>query len=281
MEYTNPEIQEGINTTEEHPLKEFLILTFGILGTIIIAVIIISLLAERLAVYVPFSVETEIVPDDLIDVGNDDETRLYLQDLSNQLSRYMDLSNDMNFTLHFSNENTVNAHATLGGHIFIYQGLLDVLPNENVLAMVIAHEMAHVYHRHPIIALGRGVVIGLLLTAISGLSSDYLVGQVVNDAGVITLLTFNRDQERDADQTALAVIEAMYNHVGGSVELFNIFQREGETDFHAPQFLNTHPLSEERIENIQKYATQKGWKKHGEFTTLPEFILQNRSATEN
>ena len=55
MEYSNPEIPENINTTKEHPLKEFFILSGGIIGCIVVAVLVLSLLAETLAARIPFS----------------------------------------------------------------------------------------------------------------------------------------------------------------------------------------------------------------------------------
>ena len=50
----------------------------------------------------------------------------------------MDLPKDMSITVHYSTDKTVNAMATLVGNIIIFQGLIDVLPNENALAMVMA-----------------------------------------------------------------------------------------------------------------------------------------------
>ena len=190
------------------------------------------------------------------------------------LGQYMDLPEDMNFIIHYSKEPVENAFATIGGHIYIYQGLIDLLPNENALAMVIAHEMAHVYHRHPIIAMGRGVIIGLLLSALSGFSGDYFIGKITTDAGVITLLNFNRDQERESDKTALAIVAAHYGHVKHTDELFKALldKAEANTDVKLPQFLSTHPLSETRIKDIQVYAKENNWTARGETTALPDFV---------
>ena len=88
--------------------------------------------------------------------------------------------------------------------------------DENALAMVIAHEMAHIKHRHPVMALGRGVVIGLFLASLSGFNGDRVVGRIVNNTGMLTLLKFNRDQEREADRTALAAVAGNYGHVAGA-----------------------------------------------------------------
>ena len=277
MEYSNPKIPEGINTTAENPLKEFFILSIGVLGLIFIAVIILSLAAEKLAVYVPFKTEQSLIPEmwTNIDPETESETnkqaREDLQSLSDRLAEHMQLPDDMEITEHYMEEDIINAFATIGGHIFIYQGLLDKLDSENALAMVVAHEMAHVYHRHPIIAMGRGVVIGLLLSAISGASSDLFVGQVVSETGMIALLNFNRDQEREADITALNTVNGLYHHVAGTNDLFKaLMQAHGSDSSEPPAFLSTHPLTQDRIDDLKVYAQEKGWDTDTSLTPFPQ-----------
>ena len=183
----------------------------------------------------------------------------------------MQVPEGMEITVHYIEDDTVNALATVGGHIIIHQGLLNELHSENALAMVIAHEMAHVYHRHPIIAMGRGVVIGLLLSAISGANSDLFVGQVINETGMIALLNFNRDQEREADITALNAVNGMYHHVAGTNDLFRALMQAHEPDeLEPPVFLSTHPLTQDRIDDLIEYAQKKGWDTDTELTPIPE-----------
>ncbi len=277
MEYSNPKIPEGINTTDEHPLKEFFILSVGVLGLIFVAVIILSLTAEKLAVYVPFETEQSLIPEIWTQIEPDTEsetgkqTREYMQSLSDRLAVHMQLPEEMEITVHYVEEDTVNAFATIGGHIFIYQGLLNQLHSENALAMVIAHEVAHVYHRHPIIAMGRGVVIGLLLSAISGASSDLFVGQVVNETGLIAMLTFNRDQEREADITALNAVNGLYHHVAGTNDLFTaLMQAHDPDEIEPPVFLSTHPVTQDRIDDLIEYAQAKGWETNSTLTPIPQ-----------
>ena len=276
MEYSNPKIPEGINTTDEHPLKEFIILSVGVLGLIFVAVIILSLTAERLAVYVPFETEQDLIPEMWAQIEPDTEsetgkqTREYMQSLSDRLAVHMKIPEEMEITVHYVEEDIVNAFATIGGHIFIYQGLLNQLHSENALAMVIAHEMAHVHHRHPIIAMGRGVVIGLLLSAISGASSDLFVGQVVSETGLIAMLNFNRDQEREADITALNAVNGLYHHVAGTNDLFTALMQAHPDEIEPPVFLNTHPVTQDRIDDLVEYAQVKGWDTEAELTPIPQ-----------
>ncbi len=277
MEYSNPKIPEGINTSVENPLKEFFILSVGVLGIIFFAVIILSLAAEKLAIYIPFKMEQDLIPEMWAQAEPETEseiskrTREYLQSLSDQLADHMQLPEEMEITVHYIEGDTVNAFATIGGHIFIYQGLLDELESENSLAMVIAHEVAHIFHRHPIIAMGRGVVIGLLLSAISGASGDLFVGQIVSETGMIALLNFTRDQEREADITALTAVNGLYHHVAGTNDLFRVLMAAHDLDsIEPPLFLSTHPLTQDRIDDLTQYAHGQGWTTEATLAPFPQ-----------
>jgi len=277
MEYSNPKIPEGINTTVENPLKEFFILSVGVLGIIFFAVIMLSLAAEKLAIYIPFNIEQDLIPEMWAQAEPETEseiskrTREYLQSLSDQLADHMQLPEEMEITVHYIEGDTVNAFATIGGHIFIYQGLLDELESENALAMVIAHEVAHIFHRHPIIAMGRGVVIGLLLSAISGASGDLFVGQIVSETGMIALLNFTRDQEREADITALTAVNGLYHHVAGTNDLFRVLMAAHDLEsIEPPLFLSTHPLTQDRIDDLTQYAHGQGWTTEATLAPFPQ-----------
>jgi len=283
MEYSNPEIPEGINTSREHPLKEFFILLASIVAIICITVITVSLLAEKLAAYIPFSIEEQLVSDFEPSVNdNKPQFNAYIETLAADLEKIIGLPDDMNIRIYYINNDIENAYATLGGHVYIYCGLVKLLPNENALAMVIAHEIAHIKHRHPVIAMGRGVVIGLLLASITGISGDYFVGKIVNDVGLITLFTFNRDQEQDADITAITAVEKYYGHIAGADELFQtLLQLEDKYPDKPPAFLRTHPLGQKRIDNMHELAKQNYWRMMGQTTPLPENIVQCQVQSDN
>lgn len=275
MDYSNPEIPEGANISKTHPLKEFFLLTGAVISIVFITVFVISLMAEKLAIYIPFSVEQELTGE-FIEEETDREIQNYLQTMADDLGSHMDLPEGMDITLHYVDEDVKNAFATLGGHVYIYRGLLEVIPHENALAMVVAHEIAHIKHRHPIIAMGRGVVIGLLFAALSGLSSDMFVGEVVTSTGMIAMMNFTRDQERQSDDTALYALTQYYGHVSGADDLFRSFlQMENEQLITVPQFLSTHPLSEERIENIRNITIENGWVTEQVITPLPDFLKRD------
>jgi|TARA_B110000902_G_scaffold113491_1_gene133728 Zn-dependent protease with chaperone function len=102
---------------------------------------------EKLVSKVNFSLLTE--PDGELSKGNK-QRLVYIPGLTDKLAKAQDLDKDITITVHWMDDDMVNVFATLGGHIFITKGLWDAMPNENALAMVIGHEIAHANHRDPL-----------------------------------------------------------------------------------------------------------------------------------
>ena len=277
MEYHSPEIPEGINTSKEHPLKEFFILVTGVIGLLAVILFSLSLAAEHLAQYVPFSAEQRIaalyentLPAKKIVDPDEEKIQRYLQQLADQLAAAEELEPGMTIKMHYVNDDTVNAFATLGGHVVMFRGLLEKIPDENTLAMVMAHEIAHIKHRHPIKALGRAVIVGVAIGLVSTSMGDSMTSRILGDAGLLTTLKFSRDQETQSDNTAMQAMAAHYGHVTGADKLFEILQQEhGEDGLRVPQFLSTHPLSAQRIQNVNNHAVQAGWSLQQKATSLP------------
>jgi len=193
-----------------------------------------------------------------------------LQQLADQLSSVMSLPGGMSVEVHYLDEDRVNAFATLGGHILVYRGLIEATPNENALAMVLAHEIAHVKHRDPIVALGRTAIIGTALSALAGVNGGDLAGRLLGDAGLLTSLHFNRAQESAADEEALAAVERHYGHVAGATAIFEHFLAEEHSgSLRVPEFFSTHPASRRRIDRLHEEALAHHWSEQGAITALP------------
>lgn len=273
MKYSNPLPAEGINTTPTHPLKEFLLLSGGLIGVIAIFIFVVGFFAEKFAHYIPFETEVSISQSVASTMsGQQGEVQVWLQQLADELASAQNLPEDMSITIHYVNSDTVNAMASLGGHVVMFRGLLEKLGSENAIAMVLAHEVAHVHHRHPIQTLGRGAVISLALAAIGVSSSD--AGQILGTAGLLTELTFSRHQEQQSDFTALRSLYHHYGHVGGATDLFEMFLKEEGDAIPRMTFFSTHPLSENRIVRIKAYAVEQSWPLSGQLVAVPENIRE-------
>ena len=242
---------------------------------VIILTAVLSLSVDWTAKYIPFEFETKLsekVAEQLNTESNEVDT--YLQSLADKITPHMDLPDDMSVTMHYVNEDIVNAMATLGGHVMVYRGLLEQLPDENTLAMLLGHEIGHVKLRHPVRALGKGVVLTLLLNAVLGNSSDS-VGNVLSDTSMITMLTFNRDMEQASDEEGLHVLQAYYGQTQGSTTLFEILaSQEQVVASKIPEFLQTHPDTKNRITHINELAQANGWRLQGETQPIPLNIRQ-------
>lgn len=276
---------EGINATHEHPLREFAWLLGGSVLLLVVAVVAVSYSAQWLAPRLPYRYEAKLAAGfDLAPPAQDAPARAAqaeLQALADRLAARMDLPAGMQVRVGYRDERTVNAFATLGGQTVFFRGLVQKLDCEDALAMVVAHELAHLKYRHPAAALGRGVAVGMLLAVISADLGRSAAGGALSQAGVLTLLTFNREQEREADAEALRVIAAEYGHIGGALDLFAAFaalpgaQREAGTA--AIEFLRTHPLTANRSAAVQAWAQAQRVALDGPRRPLPPALAALRA----
>jgi predicted Zn-dependent protease len=181
----------------------------------------------------------------------------------------MDLPPEMRITVHYADVDEVNAYATFGGHVVINRGLMEKLPSENALAMVMAHEIAHIKHRHPIRSLGRAAVVIIALMAVAGVQGNDVVGTIIGDTGALTLLSFSRGQESEADRSALEAVAGVYGHVAGALDLYTVLlEAHAEGQFSAPSFMRTHPLTGDRIDDLKAVQYEKGWDDSAPVTPL-------------
>jgi len=276
MEYQNRQPAEGINTTRVHPLKQFTQLAIGALVLVVMLVVVLQFTGAALAKHIPFSFELQVMEKLDIPLGSDDaapEMALYLNDLGQRLSQHLPMPEGMDVAIHYSNDDVFNAFATVGGNLLFYKGLLSRLPNENALAMVMAHEISHVLHRDPVAALGGGVVSTVALLGLTGKAGTGMAGRVLSNAGMLTGMQFTRRMEEAADSEALAAVNALYGHVNGAADLFELFKQSRDSSSRTPawseRFFSTHPLDDDRIDDIAKRAQIEGWQEEGPLTPLP------------
>jgi predicted Zn-dependent protease len=303
-EYSNPKIPEGINVSSEHPLKDFFLMLSGISIALVVAIMLLSIFAQQLVRFIPFEVEQSLTANlgqwslELPDNDSPDEeaaattlannetslaqldtekqayiTRVeaYLQQLSNHLLE--SATDPLPVSLHYIDSDMVNAFATLGGHIFITRGLLAILPDENALAMVLAHEIAHVQHRDPIVALGRGLTVGLALMSITGNGDGALAQQLLGEVNLLVSLSFSRDAETAADAAALKSLLRHYGHVASADQLFQYLQQHQGDEL--VEWFSTHPLHDQRIATIGQFAGDHPGTE-SKTTPLPDWLLAER-----
>lgn len=256
MSYENPRLPEGINVARESALAEFLRLLAGLLIVVVLVAATLHFAGGWLARQLPFALERAwvgervIAPPALAAGTGDAPARKYLQRLAGQLAVAMELPADMELRVHLVHEPVPNAFATLGGHILVTDGLYRLMPSENALAMVLAHEIAHVRARDPIAAAGGGAALGLVMLAL-GADTQALALQFTR----LVQLGYSRQAEARADAAAIAALRRHYGHAGGADALFEALA--GRDSPQLPALLSTHPADAARRARLAD--AERGW----------------------
>jgi Zn-dependent protease with chaperone function len=278
--YTNPRLpQDEINVSEKRPLSDFLVLVAGLFAVVCACALVLMLFAQAIASWVPFSVERSIADRFFPQAVDEAGPQAALQRLADSLVGPQGLPPGMVIRVQYRPLPVPNASATLGGHITIYRGLLDQVDSENALALVLAHEIAHVRHRDPVAALGRGAALVVVLSAVSASAGSKAAEFLLGNAGTLTALTFSRAQEARADADALAAVAARYGHVAGADAFFARMQARALTKAAdgVPTFMRTHPATDDRITRLAMLAADRGWPAAGPLTPLPAELAALRS----
>lgn len=155
-------------------------------------------------------------------------------------------------------DNTLNAFATPGGHIYVFTGLVKFLQDEDHFAGVLAHEIAHADKRHSVKQLQRDYGIALLLSVALGNNAGTLRQIAAQLTGTLAGLKFSRDAESEADETSVLYLGGTsYYACDGAAGFFIKMEQESQQGA-TPEFLSTHPSPENRIQEIQQEAKDRG-----------------------
>lgn len=151
------------------------------------------------------------------------------------------------------NDSTLNAFAAPGGYIFIYTGLIKFLDQKDDFVGVVAHEMAHADRRHSTEQLTKSYGLSFLLDAVLGnnqnVASDIL-------ASLLTL-QFSRSDEREADEYSVIYLCKTEYAANSAASFFAKLLQQGNAAS-PPEFLSTHPSPENRVEDINAEAQERG-----------------------
>lgn len=273
MKFRNVKVPEGINVSRHRPLGDLAILSAGAAAVFVVLAVALWYLGGTLARYMPVSWENALadtVMGDTVEWAGDAGTAVEaeLQSLADRLAAHMDLPEDMRVRVHYIDSEIVNAAAWLGGHVFVFRGLVERMPNENALAMVVGHEIAHAANRDVAANLGGALLLQLALGLVLGNTPASLEDVIVGPNALI-LLGFSRDAEQRADDDALAALAGLYGHTAGSGALFEmLLEMASEQGGAAPELLSSHPLSENRIARLKRTAQARGWRLEGPVTAL-------------
>ncbi|GLU54764.1 M48 family metalloprotease [Dyadobacter frigoris] len=143
----------------------------------------------------------------------------------------------------------VNTFSFPGGQVFITKGILKLLKTDSEIAAIFSHEIGHVIGRHTTEKLSGFNILEEFRDSTNSFN-EYKPDQISNYIADILKLTFDKGVEKEADELALKYL------IGGGFKpkaLPEILKKlnEKSKELNATGFLNRHPVSESRIENLE------------------------------
>jgi predicted Zn-dependent protease len=190
--------------------------------------------------------------------------------MEDSISEYFSRSNIEDPTINFDweyilidNKKVKNAWCMPGGKIAVYSGILDITKNNNGLAAVLGHEIAHAVAKHSVERASRNVIINVA-TQVTDILSGGKLSQVnrttgMNTVGLLTqmgiLNPFNRKQESEADYLGLIFSSLSGYDIRETVGVWERM-KEANKGRSPPEFMSTHPSPDNRIKKINEWMNE-------------------------
>lgn len=171
-------------------------------------------------------------------------------------SKQIQYRNVFPYTFNVINDTIVNAFALPGGFIYIYTGLIKFLDNEAALAGVIGHEIAHAERRHMTQRLTAYYGVSVIASLVLGSNPNMLAEIAANLFVGLGFLANSRSDETDADNYSIRYLSSTKYYPGSITFFFDKVReeqrRQGNTPGDLERLLSTHPLPQDRIENVKQ-----------------------------
>ncbi|QBK04017.1 peptidase M48 [Hylemonella gracilis] len=165
------------------------------------------------------------------------------------------------WTVLLGRDRSVNAFALPGGYMGVHLGLIASVDDADELASVLAHELSHITQRHIARMISRQgqqapwMIAAMILGILAASSSPDAAGALIVGGQAATVqgqLNFSRDMEREADRVGYGVMtQAGFNGQGFASMFQKLLQANRHNDTGAFPYLRSHPLTTERIADMQ------------------------------
>jgi predicted Zn-dependent protease len=174
-----------------------------------------------------------------------------------------DLINGYSWEFKLVDDPTINAWCMPGGKVVVYTGILPVTQDENGLAVVMGHEIAHAIAKHGNERMSQGLVQQMGGVALSvaiankpGPTQDLFMNAYGIGTTVGGTLPFGRKQELEADRWGLIFAALAGYDPNAAVPFWERMAAATKSGSKPPEFLSTHPSDETRIQKVREYAKE-------------------------
>lgn len=155
---------------------------------------------------------------------------------------------------------TVNAWCMPGGLIVVYTGILKLVDNDDELAVIMGHEIAHAIARHGNERMSQGMVvqgIGGTFGALMGSNptlGNQLFLQAFGLGSQLGILSYSRKHETEADKIGLVFARMAGYDPNKAITFWTKMSELGGGG--TPEILSTHPSDERRIKDLQEFIPE-------------------------
>ncbi len=184
-------------------------------------------------------------------VETDPLLNAYVQSIARNLWKEV-ARKDVPYNVKILKDTEVNSFATMGGYVYINEGLIDFVQSDDELAGVIGHETGHIERRHVITMQSKAQALNLLFGIASIFSPlIYNFGNLM-EAGVVAKM--QRADELQADRTGLQLMSrAGYDPYAMETMLEHLKVLSDEHSDLVTKYLEDHPGSDARISHLVGY----------------------------
>ena len=190
--------------------------------------------------------QAEVVQDPLV--------QKFIEQMGSRIVSETELA-DRPWEFHVIVDSSVNAFNIPGGHVFINTGLIRAAATPSELAGVVAHEVGHGVARHSTERMTKAYGLNLLFGLIAGERVTMLEQIAAGLLGAGAMAKFSRDDEREADRLGLQYMAGAAYDADGMASMFEtMLGLRARRPNIVEQFFSTHPLTEERVTEMEAQA---------------------------
>jgi predicted Zn-dependent protease len=185
-----------------------------------------------------------------------------LKEMVSRIGRVSDLP-DLPYEVVLIQTNVVNAMAAPGGKILVYEGLWDpqkgLARDDDEIAAVIAHEIAHVNCRHSTEAMTRAMPVNLVATAGVVFTKDTKyeqLAQIMAAGGLVVyngmwMTRYSRMDETEADTVGLMYMAKAGYDPRAALRIWERADQQRSGNDPADSMFSTHPPDAARLQNLR------------------------------
>jgi len=172
-----------------------------------------------------------------------EEARIVIEKICFSLKPYLERPDKFN-NVYVQNDPSINAFADSNNNITFFIGMIDFVRDENEIAAVCGHELAHLSAQH--------IKRSTFTRIVAGVAQEAVGGILGNVAGSALYTKQSRKHEREADSRGLTYMwYAGYDPRAVWKFWQNLETKYSSGDSKMEKYFSTHPVTKERIENLK------------------------------